>query len=85
MCSSDFTRMPKGYLSMHLFAYSQFMTETESAKPECPLITKCSGLVLRLSKVVDLEGEVLTYRLAEQDLKQRVEFATNFFDDRIKV
>jgi len=41
--------------------------------------------VVRFSKVVDKEGEELTYRLSERDFGQRVEFATCFFDDQIKV
>lgn len=35
--------------------------------------------------MVDKEGEELTYRLSERDFGQRVEFATCFFDDQIKV
>lgn len=40
---------------------------------------------MRFSKVVDREGEELTYRLAERDFGQRVEFPTHFFDDLLKV
>lgn len=55
--SSDFTRMPKGFLSFHVDSYSEFRTETEDSQPENPVIATCKDLVLRVSKVVDQEGE----------------------------
>jgi hypothetical protein len=67
VCSSDFTRMPKGSITLQIAAHSQFSAETESVNPEAPLITSCSGLVIRFSKIVDKEGEELTYRLSERD------------------
>lgn len=84
-CSSDFTRMPKGHLSFRVFDHSKFVTELESARPEEPLTVPCEGLVLRVTKVVDREGEELTYRLVEKDFSQRIEFMTGFFDDLIKI
>lgn len=59
--------MPKGNLSVKIEDASEFMCELESNSPEQPLTSQCSGIVIRVSKIVDNEGEQLTYRIAEQD------------------
>jgi hypothetical protein len=49
--------MPKGNLSIKIEDSSEFMCELESNTPEQPLTSKCSGIIIRVSKIVDNEGE----------------------------
>jgi hypothetical protein len=77
--------MPKGNLSLKIEDSSEFMCELETNTPEQPLTSKCNGIIIRVSKIVDNEGEQLTYRIAEQDRQQTMQFLTYFFDDYLKI
>ena len=70
VCSSDFTRMPKGNFTVKIKDLTAFVCESERATPESPITTTCSGLVIRISKICSNDGDVLTYRLSEADLAQ---------------
>ena len=87
LCCNAFTAMPKGSFSMTIEDKSRIVKLAESSTPENKVLARINGLVLRISKKVNIDGECLIYRLSEDDLakRQELQFDSFFFDDKIKI
>ena len=79
--------MPKGAFSLIVEDKSEIVKVADSSTPDHTVLTKIEGLVLRISKKVSKDGDLLVYRVSETELdkKQVLDFDSAFFDDTIKI
>ncbi len=87
LCCNSFTAMPKGTFTMTIEDKSSILKIGDTSTFNHKVLAKVDGLVLRVSKKVSKDGDLLTYRLSERELskKQVLDFDASFFDDAIKI
>ena len=87
LCCNAFTAMPKGSFSLTIEDRSDIMKLADSSTPDHTVLAKVEGLILRVSKQVNIDGERLIYRVSDYELKkrQKLDFDSSFFDDTIKI
>ena len=68
VCCNLHTAMPKGAFTLQIEDMTEMLKETSDSNEDVMLLEKVTGVVVRISKQVDIEGERLLYRLGEVEL-----------------